>query len=153
MGLASPTRSNRGPIDKKNRTKTPTFTFSLKQKTTKPTGKNNKRRDLHHGQDPKKTPPIPSVVTQGDNKESRGGFYLGDHVKVVSVGSAYHGQRGVVVAFCKNGSEKNVYVQLNKDGQRMLSVNSIRKENVQNSTESTGTPSEMSDGSPGRTRQ
>ena len=64
--------------------------------------------------------------TTTSSKDKRGGFAVGDTVVVTSKGSSYHGQRGVVSDFCKNGSHKQIYVDLERDGNKRLNVGSIK---------------------------
>ena len=45
-----------------------------------------------------------------------GGFAIGDNIVVTAPKSTYHGRRGEVVDFCKNGSHKFLYVEL--DGEK-----------------------------------
>ena len=57
--------------------------------------------------------------------ERRGGFAVGDAVIVTAKGSTYHGEKGVVGAFCKNGKAEMIYVDLENSGRNRLSIKSI----------------------------
>ena len=56
-------------------------------------------------------------------------------------GSTYHGDEGVVVGFCKNGSHKSVYVDLNNQWRRLSTQNlSLRRDVKYNSTSKASQP-------------
>ena len=76
---------------------------------------------------PPTSPPDPTKVG--------GGWKVGDKVTVSGLGATHHGDRGVVVDFCKNGSKINVYVQLEKNGRSRVSVGNLSYD--QSGTEST----------------
>ena len=73
-----------------------------------------------------------------------GGFFVGQKIKVTNKRSTYHGRPGVVSRFCKNGSHKQIYVELFGVGEKRLATHSIsateevRDMSVEVSTGSTG---------------
>ena len=78
---------------------------------------------------------------KGDS-DTRGGFAIGDMVVVVAKKSSYHGDRGKVSKFCKNGSHKQIYVHFEEAGENRVFVSSLAKvvKKSTSSTEEAGVP-------------
>ena len=54
-----------------------------------------------------------------------GSFFVGQKIKVTNRRSTYHGRPGVVSGFCKNGSQKQIYVELRGVGIKRVATHSI----------------------------
>ena len=67
---------------------------------------------------------------------------LGDRVSVTGKNATHHGDKGVVVAFCKNESKINVFVELEKNGRTRIGVHNLTYDEVSTkSTDNTETQS------------